>query len=357
MLGIDQRAARVAWTVFLVALAIATAYAVRETLVVFMVALFFAYLLMPLVSRMERYTPTKMSFTLALALVYLVLIGLIVVLGLTVGTRIASEAANLEARLPDLLRNRDWIQSIPLPSVLEPVRAKIVQMLQDELANGGKDVVPYLKNLGGQLLSGVRYIAYVVLVPILAFFFLKDGHRMREDLVESLAEGPRRAMVDGILTDINKLLGEYIRALVLLSMCSFAASSLFLGVTGAPYAVLLAGIAGLFEFLPVVGPISAFVVILLVTGLSGYQHLPAYAVFWIVYRLIQDYAIAPFLMSAGVELNPALVLFGLLAGDQIAGVIGMFFSVPVIATLRVIYVRLKRARQRQPDVPSVSVGA
>jgi predicted PurR-regulated permease PerM len=311
---------------------------------------------MPLVGWVERYTPTKMSFTLALALVYLVLIGLIVVLALTVGTRIAFEANSLATRLPDLLKNRDWIQSIPLPSVLEPVRAKIVEMLQDELSSGGKDIMPYLRNFGGQLLSGVRYIAYVVVAPILAFFFLKDGQRMRQDIVESLAEGPQRAMVDGILTDINKLLGEYIRALVLLSACSFAASSIFLGITGAPYAVLLAGVAALLEFLPVVGPITAAIVIMLVTGLSGYQHLPAYAIFWIVYRLIQDYGIAPFLMSAGVELNPALVLFGLLAGDQIAGVIGMFFSVPVIAMLRVIYVRLKRTRQRQ-EVPSVSVRA
>ncbi len=65
--------------------------------------------------------------------------------------------------------------------------------------------------------------------------------------------------------------------------------------------------------------------------------------FWVLSRLFQDYVVSPLLMGAGVKLNPLLVLFGVLAGEQIGGVAGMFFSVPVIATLRVVYVRLARA--------------
>jgi predicted PurR-regulated permease PerM len=78
MLGIEPRAARAAWTVFLVALTIAIAYAIRETLVVFMVALLFAYLLMPVVGFVKRFTPARVSINVALAIVYLVLIGVMV---------------------------------------------------------------------------------------------------------------------------------------------------------------------------------------------------------------------------------------------------------------------------------------
>jgi predicted PurR-regulated permease PerM len=198
--------------------------------------------------------------------------------------------------------------------------------------------------LGTQLLSGARYVLYIVLIPILAFFFLKDGREMREAMVISLVDESRRRVVDNILEDINVLLGEYIRALVLLAISSFTANSLFLGISGAPYAILLAGAAGLGEFLPVVGPAAAAIIILLVTGLSGYGHLLLYVIFWILYRIFQDYVLSPYLMGRGVKLNPMLVLFGVLAGEQIAGVIGMFFSVPVIATLRVLFVRLRRAR-------------
>ena len=351
MLGIDPRAARAAWTVFLLALVVATAYMVRVTLVVFMIALLFAYLLTPVVELVQRFTPKGISPGFALAIVYLALIAAIVALAITVGSRIVEEADNLAARLPDLLKNRGWINQIPLPAWLEPVRARMVQALQTELDNGGKDILPYVKSLGGQLVSGAKYVAYVVLIPILAFFFLKDGHQMRENFVAGMVEEKRRPVVDGILEDINRLLGEYIRALVLLSVSTFVSYGIFLSVTGAPYALLLAGVSALGEFLPVVGPAAGGAIALVVAGLAGYDHLLAFAIFWIVFRMFQDYVVSPYLMGRGVELNPLLVLFGVLAGEQIAGVTGMFFSVPVIATLRVLFVRLQRSRRGELVAP------
>jgi len=302
--------------------------------------------LMPLVDAVERYTPRHISGTLALAIVYLMLVGLLVALGFTVGSRIVEEANSLATRLPDLLKNREWIDRIPLPYWLEPMRARMVQWLQDEIDAGGKDILPYVKSFGGQLITGARYLVYIVLVPILAFFFLKDGRKIRHDFINGLDEN-NQFVVEEILDDVNRLLGQYIRALVLLSVSSFVANSVFLGVTGAPYAVLLAGIAALGEFLPVVGPAAGAAIVLAVTGLSGYTHLIAFILFWILFRMFQDYVVNPYVMGKGVELNPVLVLFGVLAGEQIAGVTGMFFSVPVIATLRVIFVRLQRSRIKE----------
>jgi len=63
-----------------------------------------------------------------------------------------------------------------------------------------------------------------------------------------------------------------------------------------------------------------------------------------VYRLFQDYVLSPYLLSSGVELHPLLVLFGVLAGERVAGIPGMFFSVPVIAALRIIIVRMRRRK-------------
>jgi predicted PurR-regulated permease PerM len=344
LLGIDPKAARVAWTVFLLALLLATAYAVRETLAVFVIALLFAYLLTPLVGFVERITPRQVSPRVALAIVYLALLGAIVALALTLGSRLADEANSLATQLPALVKNPSWMQNFPLPAWLEPARASLIQKVQGELSMSGQEILPYIKGLGGQLVSGAKYALYFVLIPILAFFFLKDGATIRDEFVAALVEERRKPIVDDILEDINLLLGEYIRALVLLSAASFAANSLFLAFTGAPYAVLLAGVAALGEFVPVVGPAAGGLVIVLVTGLSGYSHVLLYLLFWILWRMVQDYAISPYLMSRGVQLNPMLVLFGVLAGDQIAGVLGMLLSVPLLAILRVVFVRLRRGR-------------
>jgi predicted PurR-regulated permease PerM len=80
----------------------------------------------------------------------------------------------------------------------------------------------------------------------------------------------------------------------------------------------------------------------------------AVIIFMLCYRMFQDYVLSPYLMGSGVELHPLLVLFGVFAGQQIAGVPGMFFSVPVIAVLRVVYVRLMRARSRRDLAPRVT---
>jgi predicted PurR-regulated permease PerM len=351
MLGIDAKAARTTWTVFLVALLVAAAYAIRETLAVFVIALLFAYLLAPLVGFVERITPRLISPRIALAIVYLLLVGAIIALALTLGSRLVDEANTLAMQLPALVKNPDWMQRIPLPGWLEPARAGMIQKVQDELSSGGEEILPYIKGLGGQLVSGAKYALYLVLIPILAFFFLKDGATMRDEFVVGLVEEHRRPVVDSILEDINRLLGEYIRALVLLSVASFTANSLFLGFSGAPYAVLLAGVAALGEFVPVVGPAAGGLIVLLVTSLSGYHHVFLYVIFWLLFRLVQDYALSPYLMGKGVQLNSMLVLFGVLAGEQIGGVLGMFLSVPVLAILRVVFLRLRRVRAGGLVVP------
>jgi len=145
-----------------------------------------------------------------------------------------------------------------------------------------------------------------------------------------------------ILKDLNQLLARYIRSLVLLAILVFVVYSLFFGAAGVPYALFLATVAALFEFIPVAGPLVASLAILVVSGLTGYPHMLMLFIFLIVFRLLQDYVVNPYLMSAGVAIHPLVVLFGVLAGEQIAGIPGMFFSVPVMAALRIIFLRLRK---------------
>lgn len=351
MLGIDLKAARVVWTAFLFALVVATAYAIRETLVVFIVALFFAYMLAPVVEFVCKRIPIRFSKIAALAIVYVALLGLLIAAGIVIGGRVTDEATSLANRVPSFFQNPDWIHKIPLPAWLAPMRERILATIQGEFRSGGKDWMPYVTQAGTKVVSGLSLLFFVVLVPILAFFFLKDGEYMRESFLGGLAGGRQRALVDEILGDIHILLGQYIRALVILAFATFVSYTLFLSITGAPYSIILGGTAALLEFIPVVGPLAAGVTVMVVSGFSGYTHVLWFFIFWMAYRVFQDYVLSPYLMSAGVELHPLLVLFGVLAGERVAGVPGMFLSVPVIATLRVIYVRALRARRQRELTP------
>jgi predicted PurR-regulated permease PerM len=241
------------------------------------------------------------------------------------------------------MKQPDPLSHLPIPGWLEFARPKLAVFLKERLGDLGEHVLPLLSSAGAQILSGVGNVLSAILIPILSFFFLKDGAAIQKGIVDSFSRA-NQTVVNEIFVDMNLLLAQYIRALVLLAIATFLFYTGFLSIASVPYAILLAGIAAIAEFIPVVGPLTASAVILLVAAFSNYPHLWWIVTFLAIYRIFQDYVLNPYLMSSGVEVDPLLVLFGVLAGEQIAGVPGMFFSVPVIAALRVLYVRLRRQR-------------
>jgi predicted PurR-regulated permease PerM len=342
MFGIDRRAAKVAWTILLIALAVGVVYVIRRTLMIFVAALFFAYLLAPVVGWVERRTPKKLAREFALAIVYVLLVAALVTVTGLLGARIAEEAASLASRLPESIKSGDPLSNIPIPSWLEPYRVRITDELRQRLQELDKVVLPLLAAAGTHIVQGVGNALSLVLIPILSFFFLKDGPLIRNTIVDTLPYGQSQTLARDIFADLHHLLAQYIRALVILSIATLVFYFAYLVMTGVPYALMLAGLAAILEFIPVAGPLIASAVIVLVAGFSGYPHILWILVFLVLYRLFQDYVLQPYLMSSGVELHPLLVLFGVLAGEQIGGVAGMFLSVPVMAALRVVFVRARR---------------
>ena len=344
MLGMDERALRVIWTAFLFGLLLTIVYYIRDTILVFAAAIFFAYMLSPIVGLVERVMPKRR--TLALGIVYVLLIGALTGLGFAIVPKLGAEATSLATRLPTLLTGGK-LATLPLPSWLEPLRAQVITALSHEAASLASSVVPFIQKTTTQILSGVGYLLPMILIPILAFFFLKDSHEIRVALLGALDEAHDRTTLDLILDDIHAVLQSYMRALVLLAIASFSAWSIFLSAMGYSYELLLAGVAGVLEFIPVIGPAVALITILVVCGVTGSGGIIWIILFWGCYRIFQDYMLNPFLMSAGVEVHPILVLFGVLAGEKLGGIPGMFFSVPVIAILRATYTRLRFARLRE----------
>jgi predicted PurR-regulated permease PerM len=277
--------------------------------------------------------------------VYVVLIGALVGLGLALIPKLASEATSLVTKLPNMVMNGS-LAKLPIPAWAAPVREQIVDALRKQASGLEAQVVPFIQKAGSQIVSGVGTLVPIILIPILAFFFLKDASSLKAATLQAV-HGRKRETLETILDDVHGVLQNYLKAMVILAAASFTAWMIFLNVLGEPYALLLAGTAGVLEFIPVVGPAAALVAILLVSGISGSGGLVWILVFWGLYRIFQDYVLNPFLMSSGVEVHPLLVLFGVLAGDKLGGVAGMFFSVPAIAILRVVVNNLsKEASER-----------
>ena len=353
--GLDRRAASYTWTVLFILLLLVLVYLVRETLFVFALALLFSYLLWPLVHCIDRRLPGR-SRVPALTIVYLSIVGLLIIIGIAVGSRVVLQADELALRIPELLaRLEKPAEIVTSPSILT-FKQTVLSILQKQLAEHSRDLLSLLPNVALGLLSHAGSLVYILLVPILGFFLLKDGPEFRNSLLRMLAEGSRRDGINEIAADVHLLLAQYMRALVLLAAAVFTAYASFFFFMGVPYGILLAAIAFFLEFIPVVGPLVAAIAVLIVAGLSGYQHLLLILVFLAVFRIFQDYVLSPRLMSKSAKLQPVMVILGILAGGQIAGIPGIFLSVPVLAILRIVYRQLKKKLLNSPlDRPGTEI--
>ncbi len=343
MLGIDSRAARAAWTVFLVALLLAIIYYVRKVLLVFVLSILFAYLLSPIVNLVDRFLPRKWSRNYSLAVVYCLFIGVLVLLGIVVGNTVAREASNLASAFPNFVKNVESNLQAPGPPWLAPAKRYALSQVQEHAQGIGAAMVPLVQKASAHLLELIGSVVTIVLIPILGFFFLKDGKELKDSVVAVMRED-RRALWEDIFDDVHILLGQFIRALLILGLATFTVYSLFFTIAGVSYGVLLATIAGCLEVIPLFGPLAAAAIIVLVAAFTGYNHVVVILIFLGAYRVFQDYILNPHLMGAEVALHPLLIIFGALAGEELGGIPGMFLSVPILATLRVIYVRIRKAR-------------
>ncbi|MGH9401359.1 MAG: AI-2E family transporter [Terriglobia bacterium] len=349
MLGIDSRAARTTWTVVATLIFLWIIYQVRETIFLFVVALLFAYLLWPLVDYLDKRLPGR-SRAPALVIVYSLLIVALVVLGIEIGSRVVHEANTLATKIPEFLAAARKPTSYG--SLSNSSSGRNLAAWAASLAAGyAKNIAALLPQAGLKLLFLAKDLIFVILVPVLAFFFLKEGRAIRQPVLRLLGSGhpARQELLESVARDLDVLLGQYMRALVTLAVIAFCAYGVFLALMKVHYAILLAAVAGPLEFIPVIGPFVAFVVIMLAAGLTAPHRLIWVLLFMIVFRLFQDYFISPRVMSKQMKLHPLLIILGVLAGGQIAGVAGAFLSVLVMATLRVVYLHLIRRRIQAPD--------
>lgn len=341
MFGIDARAARITWTVALVVLAMVLVYLLRATLFIFVLAVLFAYLVEPLVNLLVRFLPARRTRALALALAYVVLVGVVVGASVLIGSRVVQQANELAKVFPGKVGG--WMDS---------VQAHVPDTVRTSLANLSDRLVSALPQLGLKILGIASNLIYVVIIPVLAFFFLKDAQLIRQHILNLVEAGPHRSLLDDVLADVHLLLAHYMRVLVLLSICTFAAYSISFSILGIPYAILLGVLAGMLEFIPMVGPLAAALLVLVVAGVSG-ANLWGILIFLVAYRMLQDYVLSPHLMGQGVQLHPLLILFGVFGGAEIAGIAGTFLSVPVLSLARIVYLRAYRARLRLPGAGAI----
>lgn len=333
---IDTRTTRVLITVLFFALVLAFLYLARHTLVVFLFAIFFAYLMDPGVSRIEKLVHGRRG--LAIAIIYLMLAVLLSTFFFFVGPNLGRQAARFGEALPSLLRK------IGSGEIARQIGAEhgwsqaTIESLRSFLSRHSGDLAELAQMVGLRVAQAAKNAWIIFLVPILAIFFLKDGRSFSEIFLHMVQTRPQREFVEGVLEDLNQMLAHFIRAQLTLAGLSLLAYTAYFEILRVPYALVLGTAGGVMEFIPVVGPLVAALLIMSVTVLT-YPHWLAVGLFLAAWRVVQDYVISPRIMGEKMELHPLAAIFGVLAGGEMAGMLGVYLSIPIMATMRIVFRR------------------
>lgn len=348
MLLADARTARVLVTVLLFALGLGFLYVARATLIAFLFAIFFAYLMSPLVNRLEKLLHGRV---LAIAVIYSLLLVLVVVFFVVVGPKVTREGARLGQSLPDLLtrlRSGDLTEKLGKEHGWSSATSVFVQSF---LNNHSDEITQLAQRVGLRVADVAKQAWLFFVVPLLSIFFLKDGRAFSDFLLAAIQSRPQREFLENVLNDLNQMLAHFIRAQLTLAALTLVMYSVFLAIMRVPYALVLGTLGGVLEFIPVVGPLAAALVIVSVALLLSYKHWLILVVFLGSWRLIQDYVSSPRIMGESMELHPLAAIFGVMAGGEVAGILGIYLSIPVMASLRIVLRRWRLYAEKKKFGP------
>jgi predicted PurR-regulated permease PerM len=312
---------------------------------VIVLSIFFAYLIDPLVKVIrqpfkERQREKLMPRSLAIGISYLIVFSILGFGIANLAPRAANQAKEFAENLPGYATAlQDRLSDIKMLNR----RLKISQDFQVTINEQATSAIKYIGaqitgTFGNFLLNLVTYLPWLILIPILSFFFLKDINLFRALLLRVFPSGRWRARAESVLEDVNKTLAAYTRAQLISCFIIGILCTLGFYLIGVKYALLLGIMAAAFEFVPIIGPLTIGILSITVAGFSGspWQALWT-AIFLIVLRITHDYVTYPRIVREGIHLHPLMIILSVLAGEQAAGIPGVFLSIPIVALLTVIY--------------------
>lgn len=304
-------------------------------------SIFFAYLIDPLVRLIrqpfkkrgiEKWMPRSFAIPLAYIFVFLV-VGIAIS---NIAPRVVEQAKEFGTNLPaygTMFRDR----ANELNRRFD--RLRIPEEVQGEINRKATEMGSTITStVGGFVLSSVIYLPWFVLVPVLSFFFLKDVNQFRLSILRMFPAGRWRIRAESVLMDVNSTLAAYTRAQLISCLLIGTICTAGFYLFGLKYALLLGILAGIFEFVPLLGPLTIGIIVTLTAAFSEDPWKALYVViFLIVLRIVHDYVTYPRIVRGGIHLHPLAIILSVLAGEQVAGIPGVFISIPIVAVGTVIY--------------------
>ncbi len=306
----------------------------------FVVAAMLGWLGDPLVDRLQR---AGRSRNTAVILVYALMVVLVALLLLLLVPMIQRQLLILAESLPHY---GDWFMGTALPWVerhtglhlatwLDP--DYLVEQLRTHWEKAGGFATTALGFLSRSGFALFAWVANIVLIPVLTFFFLRDWDSFIERAA-ALVPRDRLGVVTRLATQSSAMLGGFLRGQFTVMLVLGAMYGFGLWAVGLDLGLLIGIVAGLLTFVPYLGPASGVVfgVIAALVQFGDWKHVAGVLAVFGIGQVIESYWLTPKLVGDRIGLHPVAVIFAVLAGGQLFGFLGMLLALPVAAVVNVL---------------------
>jgi putative permease len=308
-----------------------------------------AYLLDGVVERLQR---LRLPRTAAVSIVFSAFMMLVILVLFGLMPHLFHQVTQLFQQVP-LMIGKGQATLLQLPEqypgfISEHQVREMMGFLKGEVTKTGQRI---LSLSFASVIDIIALAVYVILVPVLVFFFLKDKYRifawLKDQLPSDLALSTR------VWHEVNVQIANYVRGkaweVLIVSVVSYATFT----IMGLQYAMLLATVVGLSVIIPYIGAAAATVPIALIAYFQwGWSTDFAYLMLaYGIIQLLDGNVLVPLLFSEAVDLHPVAIIVAVLVFGGLWGFWGIFFAIPLATLVQAVI----KALPREPDAPSVAV--
>ena len=302
----------------------------KAVLAPFIIAMIISYVLNPVVTLLaERRVPRSV----AVLLIYAVFAAAVTVILLNAIPMIAEQVEQLNRHAPELtMRAQNLMDQLNNHSFLpESVRNAINKSLIDLEKRMAEAALSFMNNIGSML--NAVFVAFII--PFLAFYILKDLDAFERAIINYVPRSRRQGVIR-LFKDIDEALGNYIRGQFI--VCAIVGLLAYTGywLIGLPYPLLLATFVAVTNVIPYLGPFIGAAPALLVASTVSLKMVLFTVLVNTLCQIIEGNVISPQVVGRSLHMHPLTIIFALLVGGEIAGLIGMILAVPAFAAAKVV---------------------
>ncbi len=269
-----------------------------------------------------------------------------------------SGKSQLQSLSEDALRRYDL--AVPDGMKSDKVLGNIKKSsLGERLVEPGQEVLR-------RVAESLKSIVEIVLLPVLAFYFLIDGRKLKHEFV-ALVRRPYLRDTLFLLREFNRIMRDFVYGQFILCVLAGAVVWLGLAALGVKYPITMGVLAGITRAIPIIGPIIGGIPIILLTWVTkGTTTALAVLGFFTLLHLIESKFIMPMLIGDRMELHPIIIILvlliggeagGILIGGQLGALLGMFFAAPIASLVRIIIRRYWLHLRHEPPARSSMTAA